>query len=177
MRNDTEPRSRLLESATWLAAGLGLASAAVSAYWASGGTALLDTFGGQIESVGRRHGPWVVIGLAAIALIKTVVALAAPVFAGAGQGWLPRSATGQSSRAMGWAAASVLTAYGGYLTIGGLLVKGGAIVIAGNGASKAFTWHVYLWDPWFLIWGLSLGLCLWLTRAQHNLRAKGRMTQ
>src|SRR3954452_7741650 len=39
--------------AAWTAAVLGLASAAVSAYWTAGGTALLDTVGGAIEFAGR----------------------------------------------------------------------------------------------------------------------------
>jgi LPXTG-motif cell wall-anchored protein len=26
---------------------------------------------------------------------------------------------------------------------------------------KAFHWHLFLWDPWFLIWGLLLGAATW----------------
>jgi hypothetical protein len=43
-----------------LAASLGTASAAVSAYWALGGTALLDTIGGDIERWGRERS-WVIV--------------------------------------------------------------------------------------------------------------------
>jgi len=152
----------------WIAAALGLSSAAVSAYWALGGTGLLETFGGQIERLGRQGGASVAAGLAVIVLVKAVVALAAPVFAGSGKNFLPGWANGQATRMLGWVAAATLTLYGGYLTVGGLLVKAGVIDIAGGGRSKPFTWHVYFWDPWFLVWGLSLGTCMLLTRAQRG---------
>jgi len=147
---------------------LGLTNAAVSAYWAIGGTGLLDTFGGEIERRGREGGASVVAGLAVIVVVKGVVAAAALVFAGVGGRLLPIWATGRATRAMGWVAAVTLTAYGGYLTVGGMLVKGGFIDIAGGGRSKAFTWHAYLWDPWFFLWGLALGVCLWSTRTEDD---------
>jgi hypothetical protein len=25
----------------------------------------------------------------------------------------------------------------------------------------ALRWHVYVWDLWFLVWGLALGLAAW----------------
>jgi hypothetical protein len=39
----------------YLAAGLALASAAVSLFWMLGGTALLDTVGGEIEELARER--------------------------------------------------------------------------------------------------------------------------
>jgi len=78
---------------------------------------------------------------------------------------------------MGWVAAVTLTVYGGYLTVGGLLVKGGFIDIAGGGRSKAFTWHVFLWDPWFLLWGLTLGALLWLTKTEDDYPPRTAMHQ
>ena len=29
---------------------------------------------------------------------------------------------------------------------------------------KALAWHAFLWDPWFLVWGLLLAAALTLTR-------------
>src|SRR5262245_54206196 len=55
-----------------IAAGLGAASAAVSAYWASGGTALLDTIGGEIERWGRQRSEVVVIALWVVVVVKLV---------------------------------------------------------------------------------------------------------
>ena len=42
-------------TAAVIAASLGAASGAVSAYWALGGTALIDTVGGEIERWGRER--------------------------------------------------------------------------------------------------------------------------
>ena len=47
----------------YLAAGLAVASAAFSLYWALGGTALLDTVGGEIEELARERAPAAVVTL------------------------------------------------------------------------------------------------------------------
>jgi hypothetical protein len=45
---------------------------------------------------------------------------------------------------------------------GGLYVAGGALALAGvvEGAEDrvALWWHVLVWDLWFLVWGVLLGL-------------------
>ena len=67
-----------------ISAGLGAASAAMSAYWALGGTALLDTVGGEIERWGRERSAGVVVTLWVITVAKLVVAAAPLVFVGVG---------------------------------------------------------------------------------------------
>ena len=141
---------------------LGIAHAAVSAYWAIGGTWLLDTIGGEIERWGRERQPSVVIALWLIALLKAGVALAAPVLA-LRPGRLPGWTTGRAARALSWIAAVVLTGYGGVLTAVGLLVQSGAVEAAPQSDRRALAWHAYLWDPWFFAWGAAFLVCLWLT--------------
>lgn len=150
-------------AAALLAAMLGLGHAAVSAYWASGGTWLLDTIGGELESWGRERRPSVVIALWLIAVLKAGVAVAAPVLV-LGPGRSPDWTTGRAARALSWIAAVVLTGYGGVLTAAGLLVQGGAVEAAADADQRALAWHAYLWDPWFFGWGLAFLTCLWLTR-------------
>ena len=99
-------RDRVAVGAAWVAAALGIASAATSAYWAFGGTALLDTVGGEIERWGRERGPVVVIALAAIVLLKLAVAVAAPILVGIGHP--PAWMAGRVPRILGWIAATVL---------------------------------------------------------------------
>lgn len=70
---------------------------------------------------------------------------------------------------MAWTAAVVLTLYGGVLTVVGLLVQGGIVPRAEGADDRALAWHAYLWDPWFLAWGLLLGLALRLSRPTRNL--------
>jgi hypothetical protein len=154
--------------AALVAALLGLASAGVSTYWAAGGNGLLDTIGGDIERWGRERGGAVVAALWVIVAVKTTVAIAAPVLAGLGGARLSSRTTGRVPRALGWIAAAVLTVYGGALTIAGLLVEVGVVEASADADPKALAWHAYLWDPWFLAWGLAFLVALSLTRSRGD---------
>jgi Protein of unknown function (DUF3995) len=147
-----------------LACALGLANAAISAYWALGGTALLDTIGGSIERWGREREPALIAGLWLIVAVKVIVALAAPVLAGVGAGTLPSWTRGRLPRIFGWIAATVLVLYGGVQTLAGLLAEAGAFELGPDADRKALAWHAFLWDPWFLLWGVSFSASLWLSR-------------
>jgi hypothetical protein len=69
-------------------------------------------------------------------------------------------------RILSWVEAVVLVAYGGLLTVVGLLVQADVVHAAATADRRALAWHTYLWDPWFLIWGLLVVVALWLsTRA------------
>ncbi|MHB1519600.1 MAG: hypothetical protein ACYDDZ_10785 [Acidimicrobiales bacterium] len=52
--------------AWWAALVVGLAYVAISAYWATGGTWLLDTVGGAFERWGRSGSPGVLLALWAV---------------------------------------------------------------------------------------------------------------
>ena len=67
-----------------------------------------------------------------------------------------------------WAASTVLTAYGGLLVGVGALVLTGLVSPSGPVDRPALRWHVLLWDLWFLVWGLLLGVAAW-----HYGRASG----
>jgi hypothetical protein len=54
-----------------------------------------------------------------------------------------------------------LTAYGGLLVAVGALVLTGLISPSGPVDRTALRWHVLLWDVWFLVWGLVLGVAAW----------------
>jgi hypothetical protein len=97
----------------------------VSAYWASGGTGLLDTVGGEIERWGREHSPGVVVTLWLIVLLKLVGAAAPLVFAGLGAHPPPTWTRTRHARTLAWVAAVGLTLYGTVLTVAGLLIKSG----------------------------------------------------
>jgi hypothetical protein len=60
-----------------------------------------------------------------------------------------------------WVGSAVLTAYGGLLVAVGALVLTGVIDPSGPVDRTALRWHVMLWDLWFLVWGLLLGLAAW----------------
>jgi hypothetical protein len=147
-----------------IAAGLGVASAAVSAYWALGGTRLLDTVGGDIERWGRERSGGVVAALWAIVVLKLVGAIAPLVFAGVGADRLPAWTRGRSTRLLGWIAAIGLALYGSVLTVAGLLVEAGVVEPATDADEHALAWHTYLWDPWFALWGAAFVVTMWRTR-------------
>lgn len=147
-----------------LACALGLGSAAVSTYWALGGTALLDTVGGSIERWGRERKPALIAGLWLIVTVKVIIALAAPALAGVGSGLLPSWTRGHLPRILGWIAATVLVLYGGVLTLTGLLAQAGAFQVTPDADRRALAWHAFLWDPWFLVWGVAFTASLWLSR-------------
>jgi hypothetical protein len=81
-----------------IAASLGAASAAMSAYWALGGTALLGTVGGEIERWGRERSAGVVATLWLITVAKLVGAVAPLVLVGVGAGRLPAWTRAQPMR-------------------------------------------------------------------------------
>ncbi|WP_019545470.1 DUF3995 domain-containing protein [Streptomyces sulphureus] len=137
----------------YAAFALGLLYAAVSAYWAAGGTAGLDTVGGELARSARARDPgmvavlWLTVGLKLLAALLGL-ALVRPSWRMPRRLLLPLS----------WVAAVVLTAYGGLLVGGQALVKAGAVEASSDMDWTAFDWHLFLWDPWFLIWGLLLCL-------------------
>jgi Protein of unknown function (DUF3995) len=149
-----------------IAAILGTASAGVSAYWALGGTALLDTIGGEIEMWGRDRSATVVTTLWVIVILKLVGAAAPLAFVGIGVGKLPTWTRARRARALGWIAAAGLTIYGGGLSVAGLLVEAGVINRADDADDRALAWHAYFWDPWFALWGAAFMVAMWRSRAR-----------
>src|SRR3984885_8878446 len=98
------------------------------------------------------------------AAIKAVAALL-PLLA---IGVWPRTANGglrRLARVLTWIEAAILVGYGLVLTVSGLLVQAGVIKAAAHADRLAREWHAYLWDPWFLIWGICVFLALWRSRS------------
>ncbi|RBY85308.1 DUF3995 domain-containing protein [Blastococcus sp. TF02A-26] len=141
---------RLLPVAAWGAAVLAAGHAAWSVYWTAGGTALLDTVGGSVEEAARRGGAAAVaVGAVTVALklvgVLLALALVRPWGERLPRRLLERVATG---------AGALLALYGGVLVVVGAVALTGAV---GEPADpRALRWHVLLWDPWFLLWGLFL---------------------
>lgn len=146
------------------AAGLALASAATSAYWVFGGTALLDTVGGYAEDLARTRSPSaMLVGLLVIG-VKVAGAVLALALADADA---MRRFRLPLLLANGFGSA-LLIVYGGLLVAVGALVLTGAVEPDGPVDRRALTWHVVLWDLWFLLWGLALALATW--RASRSAR-------
>jgi Protein of unknown function (DUF3995) len=147
--------------------------AGVSAYWGLGGTALLDTVGGAFERAGRTGS----VGVTAVVWVTVLLKLLAATLGVVVVIGRPPLAVAQRRLAqrMAWAAALILIAYGGVLSITGWLVQLDVISPAADADHRALRWHAYLWDPWFLVWGvlLAIGLaCSRQTRSNSSTEAR-----
>jgi len=149
--------------AAWAALFVGLLSAAVSLYWVLGGTWLLDTIGGSLEeqaragTVGVRLLVWAAVALKIIAVVLPLLALRR----------LPRPAWNRTVWVLAWIESAVLTIYGLVWTAGGLLAQAGVVHVFTTDP-RARAWHAYLWDPWFLVWGLLVAAALLLGRRHRS---------
>jgi hypothetical protein len=150
-------RSPATARAAYAACALALLYAVPSFYWALGGTAGLDTVGGEIEQLGRSRDPaGVALGLGA-GVLKVAGGLLALVLVRPWGRAIPR----RLLLGAAWAASTVLTAYGGLLVAVGALVLTGLVSPSGPVDRTALRWHVLLWDLWFLVWGLLLAVAAW----------------
>jgi hypothetical protein len=150
-------RARATAWAAYAASALALLYAVPSFYWALGGTAGLDTVGGAIEELGRSRDPaGVALGIGA-GVLKVAGGLLALALVRPWGRAIPRRLLLGSA----WAASTVLTAYGGLLVVVGTFVLTGFISPSGPVDRTALRWHVLLWDLWFLVWGLLLGVAAW----------------
>jgi len=148
----------------WGALLLGVLYAAVSVYWGRGGTRLLNTVGGTLETQGRAGNPmliavvWLAVCLKLCAAVIGLVALRAP----ARRGW-------GLVRTVGWSAGGVLFLYGFVLTVVGMLVQLGVIATTAEANRQALRWHAYLWDPWYLVWGICVLSAMVASRPRHRV--------
>jgi Protein of unknown function (DUF3995) len=143
--------------AAYAACALALLYAVPSFYWALGGTAGLDTVGGAIEQLGRSRDPAGVALSIGAGVLKIAGALLALALVRPWSRAIPRRLLVGAA----WAASAVLTAYGGLLVVVGALVLIGLVSPSGPVDRTALRWHVLLWDLWFLVWGLLLGVAAW----------------
>ena len=151
---------------------VGLAYAAISVYWAVGGRWLLNTVGISLSQPGQAGHLAALLAVWGAAAVKAVAAVL-PLLA---IGVWPRTANGglrRLARVLTWIEAAILVGYGLVLTASGLLVQAGVIKAAAHADRLALKWHAYLWDPWFLIWGIFVFLALWRSRPEVGGRLTG----
>jgi hypothetical protein len=155
--------------AAWAAFAVGLLYAAISVYWGLGGSWLLDTVGASLTQAGRSASAlvvlavWCAVGLKVIASVLPLLAVGA-VGVGAAGVAAAGSRLPRLIRALTWVEAVILTVYGLILTAVGLLVQARVISPSANADHRALEWHAYLWDPWFLVWGLLVTAALLRSR-------------
>lgn len=140
-------------ASAYIAAGLAFLSAATTGYWLLGGTALLDTLGGSLERLARERSSGALALGATVVLIKSVAGVLALLLLSPPQrGW--RIIAGldilTAAALCVWGTANVL--------VGALVLSGG--IERADVNRHALRWHVFLWDAWFLAWGVALVFAL-----------------
>lgn len=141
--------------AAYSAAGLAFASAAVSMYWTLGGTVLLDTVGGTIEELARERSLPALAGSTTAALLKLALgALALALVRN------PPRRHGRQLLLAGSVASAALILWGGANVLVGGLVLGDVIVPSTAVDERSLRWHVFVWDLWFVVWGVSLAIAV-----------------
>lgn len=136
---------------------VGMLYALWSAYWAAGGSAGLDELGGKLAELARQRDPMLIRVVWVTVVLKIVGATLGLALV---QPWgrrLPRWLLLSGS----WGATAVLVLYGALLVAVQLVVLLGGLQPDAPVDRKPFYWHLFLWDPWFLLWGLLLGAATW----------------
>jgi Protein of unknown function (DUF3995) len=141
----------------YAACGVAAVYAGVSFYWAFGGTAGIGTLGGRLEELGRSGDPMVLVLAGVAGVLKVAGAVLALALVRPWGRVVPRRVLLGAA----WAGTVVLMGYGGLYVVGGALALAGVVEVAGGGDRAALWWHVLVWDLWFLVWGVLLGLAAW----------------
>jgi len=139
-----------------MAATLAFASAALSLYWTFGGTLGLDELGGPFEKLARERS----LGAFALGTVVVVLKVAAGLWALAlVKPWGARLGRRLLLTPNGVAGA-VLVLWGGANVLVGATVLSGVLTPSAPVDEYGLRWHVFFWDPWFLLWGLALALAV-----------------
>lgn len=143
--------------AAYAACALALLYAGVSFYWAAGDTAGLGAIGGDLEELGQARDPVIIALLWATCALKVVAGLLALALVRPWGRLFPR----WMLLAAAGGGAALLAGYGGlYVAVQGLVVAG-IIETSGPVDWTPFLWHLLVWDPWFLLMGILLGVAAW----------------
>jgi hypothetical protein len=146
----SKQRSRPAMWAAYAACVWALLFAAMSLYWAAGGTAGADTIGDAITGPVLARDPAFVAILWATGVVKALGCLLALALVRPWGRVFPRWVL--LAAALGGGALTAL--YGGAsLVQHGLMVAGAIDIPAGLGATAA-RWHFLFWDPWWLLGGI-----------------------
>lgn len=144
--------------AGYAACAWAVAFAAISFYWAAGGTIGVNTNAPAITThVLARDPSWIAImwGAGVLKVIAGLLALAlVRPWGRAIPHWLLLTAA--------WGAVAIMGVYegGASLIQHALMVAGVIGTPEGLGATSA-RWHLLLWDPWWLIGGILFGIAAW----------------
>jgi Protein of unknown function (DUF3995) len=143
--------------AAYAAAAWALLFAAMSFFWALGGTLGLDTLGNEIEREARDRDPDTIAVVWVTGFLKVLGAVLALALVMPWGGRLPR----RLLLIAAWAVGLGLLAYALANFVQHGLMKSGAIDTPEALGSSAATWHLLFWDPFWLLGGVLFTAAAW----------------
>lgn len=154
----TKPRWwRWPEWVGYAAGAWAFAFAAMSFYWAVGGTVGIAMQAPSIKELAVERPAWFVATLWATGALKALAGLLALALV---RGWgslVPRWILLVAA----WGVGALLSLYGGAnLGVRGLMAVG-VMSTPESMHSAAARWHLLLWDPWWLLGGVLFGVAAW----------------
>jgi Protein of unknown function (DUF3995) len=159
--DDNPDRPSELRIIAYAAAAWSLLFAAMSFYWAAGGMTGLETLGNKIDRLARERDSGFVTEVWVTGFLKLGAGLLALALV---QPWgrrLPRRILVIAT----WVVGIGLTVYGVANLVQHGLMEAGVVETPSGLGSEAATWHLLLWDPWWLLGGL-----LFVAAARHGRR-------
>lgn len=141
--------------------------AAVSFYWGLGGTFALDTVGREALELSRAGdvGLYVAVWLTGFAKVGGGLLALALV-----QPWGRRYFQHWMLMLAGWGGAALLVLYGVAQISLQVMVSSGLLTPPDDMDWRGFYGHLFLWNPWFVLWGVLLAI----TARHYTLDARGR---
>jgi Protein of unknown function (DUF3995) len=124
--------------------------AATSFYWAAGGTAALETLGPRIQELSTERDADFIASVWLTGALKAVAAVLALALVRPFGRSLPR----RILLALGWATAALLLVYGAANLVQHALMVTGAVDTPDGLGSTGARWHLWMWDPWWLLGGV-----------------------
>lgn len=122
-------------------------------YWTVGGTFALETVGGKLAQALYDRDQWMVTLVAITVVVKAGGSLFSLALVQQWGRMFPRLLL----LVCGWAGTAVLVIYGGLLVGAAAMVEVGIIPAPPTIDWTALRGHLYIWDMWFLVWGILLG--------------------
>lgn len=129
--------------------------AAMSFYWAAGGTFAVDTLGSSIQSM--EHDPGFIAIVWLTGILKVIGGLFALTLVRPWAPWLPHVL----KLILAWVGGIGLVLYGGIQFLLEGLVLSGMLHVTGPVDWNGMRWHFWLWDPWWLLGGILFCAAAW----------------
>jgi len=140
--------------------------AALSCYWALGGTVGSETVSLAIVQLARAHDPWVYAALWLSALLKIISGVVVLALVQPWGSRIPRWLL----LMLAWGAGTLLFVHGGLFFVVGVLALSGTIRV--GTPLLMLRWYTFLWGPWWLLGSILFLLAAWIgLRRSPNGRA------